>query len=84
MKKRLPRKRFPADNRQQARTAGTGDHCPLNGWWLPADIQLEKLFIAEGSIMPPYEGSPVLWTMVGIDVPQMSQGGPPLVREHVL
>lgn len=83
MKKRLSRKRIPTDNGQHARTARTGEHCPLNGWWLPADMQLEKLFISEGSIMPPYEGRPVLWTVVGIDIPQMSQGEPPRVWEHV-
>lgn len=91
MKKRFPRKQFPGKNLQQARTAMTGEHCPLSGWWspdnfwwLPDNLEREKLFIAEGSIMPPYEGKPVLWTVAGIDVAEeMSEGWPPRVSEQV-
>lgn len=41
----------------------TGEHCPVNGWWVPVDGEGDACFITEGSIMPPVNGAPGLWTL---------------------
>jgi hypothetical protein len=64
MKKRIPHKQVHNKNSPKAREAKTGEHCPLNGWWVPAGREAGSHFISEGSIMPPNRGQSVTWTMV--------------------
>lgn len=50
----------------RAMTAGTGTHCPVSGRWSPdGELQDSQMFF-EGSVMPPFEGAPVVW-MLGPD-----------------
>lgn len=64
MKKRIPHKQVNSKNSSKTREAKTGEHCPLNGWWVPASREAESHFISEGSIMPPNKGQSVTWTLV--------------------
>jgi len=41
----------------------TGEHCPLSGWWMPSGSDDGVRFIAEGDLMPSYEGRPAVWAM---------------------
>lgn len=64
MKKRIPHKQVNSKNSSKTREAKTGEHCPLNGWWVPASREAESHFISEGSIMPTNKGQSVTWTLV--------------------
>lgn len=44
--------------------AGTGEHCPANGWWAPLNLRSAAHFLTEGSIMPRCGGAAVIWTLV--------------------
>jgi hypothetical protein len=47
----------------RAMTAGTGTHCPISGRWSPdGELQDSQVFF-EGSLMPPFEGEPVVWVL---------------------
>lgn len=45
-------------------TARTGHHAPTSGWWRPEDSPHPFRYLQEGEVMPPIEGSQVLWTLV--------------------
>lgn len=64
MKKRLPPRQFHGKSSRTVRDVRTGEHCPVNGWWVPASRKAEAHFVAEGSIMPPHQGKSMAWTMV--------------------
>ena len=38
----------------------TGEHCPTTGWWVAPGSGRSR-FIAEGDLMPPFDGCPVTW-----------------------
>ena len=38
----------------------TGEHCPTTGWWVVQGSGRPR-FIAEGDVMPPFDGRPVTW-----------------------
>lgn len=38
----------------------TGEHCTETGWWTPLE-RGDPRFVTEGSLMPSFEGQPVLW-----------------------
>ncbi|GAA1769973.1 hypothetical protein GCM10009712_17400 [Pseudarthrobacter sulfonivorans] len=45
-------------------TAGTGTHCPASGRWSPnGELRHSQVFF-EGSVMPTFDGAPVLWALV--------------------
>lgn len=45
-------------------TAGTGTHCPAGGQWSPnGELQDSQVFF-EGSLMPSFDGAPVVWVLV--------------------
>ena len=45
----------------RAMTAGTGTHCPVSGRWSPdGELQDSQVFF-EGSLVPSFEGTPVVW-----------------------
>jgi hypothetical protein len=44
-------------------TAGTGTHCPVSGRWNPAGDQQNGQVFFEGSLMPSYDGTPVVWVL---------------------
>jgi hypothetical protein len=68
MKKRIPRDHGrPGKDSRKTYVAKTGEHCPLNGWWVPTGQERGRHFIAEGSIMPAHMGSSVFWTLVARD-----------------
>jgi hypothetical protein len=67
MKKRIPHKQLPGKDSHTFHAANTGEHCPLNGWWVPATREGKMRFIAEGSIMPADEGKSVTWTLAASD-----------------
>jgi hypothetical protein len=73
MKKRIPPTHVRGKNSTQAHLAKTGEHCPVGGWWAPADRHEDQRIFAEGSIMPADKGRSVTWTLV-TNVP----GGPKL------
>jgi hypothetical protein len=44
-------------------TAGTGTHCPTSGHWSPnGELQDSQVFF-EGSVMPTFDGAPVVWVL---------------------
>jgi hypothetical protein len=64
MKRRRPSHQVPTGT--EAVAARTGEHCPESGWWFPrghhlAEAHSASVFVSEGSIMPPLDGSPTLW-----------------------
>lgn len=63
MKKRIPSRLLPGKNHRKGREARTGEHCPSDGWWAAAGREAEVQFVAEGSIMPPCNGDPVVWRL---------------------
>lgn len=63
MKKPIPRKQLPGKNARNARTAKTGEHCPLTGWWAAAGRDADLRLIAEGSIMPADGGKSITWKL---------------------
>jgi hypothetical protein len=38
----------------------TGEHCPTTGWWVVPGSARAR-FIAEGDLMPPFDGRPAAW-----------------------
>jgi hypothetical protein len=47
----------------RAVTARTGTHCPASGQWSPdGELQHGQLFF-EGSVMPPFDGTPAVWVL---------------------
>jgi hypothetical protein len=44
-------------------TAGTGTHCPVSGQWNPAGDRQNGQAFFEGSIMPSFDGAPVVWVL---------------------
>jgi hypothetical protein len=44
-------------------TAGTGTHCPASGQWNPDGDQQNGQTFFEGSLMPSFEGAPVVWVL---------------------
>lgn len=44
-------------------TAGTGTHCPFSGQWNPAGDPKNGQVFFEGSLMPSFDGSPVVWVL---------------------
>jgi hypothetical protein len=44
-------------------TADTGTHCPVSGRWSPDGAQQGSQEFFEGSVMPPFEGVPVVWVL---------------------
>lgn len=38
----------------------TGEHCTETGWWTPLEGGGPR-FVTQGSLMPSFEGQPVLW-----------------------
>ena len=42
----------------------TGEHCTETGWWTPLKLGGTR-FITEGSLMPAFDGQPVLWESIG-------------------
>jgi len=55
----------PAKRCRPARslTSATGTHCPASGRWSPnGELQESQVFF-EGSVMPPFEGAPVVWVL---------------------
>jgi hypothetical protein len=59
MKTRRPLRITP-----KAKTAKTGEHCPMTGWWVPVNRNGDKRFAPEGSIMPADQGESVIWALV--------------------
>ncbi|GAC1496772.1 MAG: hypothetical protein NVS2B15_19370 [Pseudarthrobacter sp.] len=65
MRKRVPNHRATANTFKIPKTAPrTGDHCPSNGWWAPADNPTDGQFISEGNLMPSEKGGSVSWTLL--------------------
>jgi hypothetical protein len=64
MKKHIPHKQLSRKNTPNPHVAKTGEHCPLNGWWAPASLEQDSLFIAQGSVMPADEAKSVTWRLV--------------------
>jgi hypothetical protein len=48
----------------RARTAGTGTHCPASGHWSPDGRLPQGQLFFEGSVMPPFDGAPVVWVLL--------------------
>ncbi|MCU1515458.1 MAG: hypothetical protein JWQ75_179 [Pseudarthrobacter sp.] len=44
-------------------TAGTGTHCPASGRWSPDGEQQHVQVFFEGSVMPTFDGAPVVWVL---------------------
>jgi hypothetical protein len=44
-------------------SAGTGTHCPVTGRWHPAGDQQNGQVFFEGSLMPSFDGTPVVWVL---------------------
>lgn len=42
--------------------APTGTHCPESGDWSPLSAPDESRLIFEGSLMPPWNNAPTLWS----------------------
>lgn len=64
MKSRLPRKQFPSKIASTARTAKSGERCPVMGLWVTAGRKRDGHFLLEGSIMRADGGQSVTWTLV--------------------
>ncbi|MGO4235882.1 hypothetical protein [Pseudarthrobacter sp. YAF2] len=64
MKKRLLHTQPAGKNAFQTRTAKTGEHCPMTGFWAPADLNGNRLVISEGEIMPSNQGESATWILV--------------------
>lgn len=64
MKKHHPHHHVQGNNTHRARQARTGEHCPLDGWWAPADREADHRYIGRGSVLPAYDGETVTWTLV--------------------
>lgn len=47
----------------RALTAGTGTHCPASGQWNPGGDQENGQVFFEGSLMPSFDGAPVVWVL---------------------
>ncbi len=47
----------------RAMTAGTGTHCPASGRWSPDGEPQHGQVFFEGSVMPPFDGAPVVWVL---------------------
>lgn len=47
----------------RAMTAGTGTHCPVSGRWNPNGDQQNGQLFFEGSLMPTFDGAPVVWVL---------------------
>lgn len=45
-------------------TARTGEHCPESGEWHVVGHPTTSAPIAEGNVMPPYDGKAVTWKLV--------------------
>ena len=50
--------------RRSAIMASTGEHAPVSGWWRPNEQPMPFRYLQEGNIMPPVEGSGILWVLV--------------------
>lgn len=61
MKKRSQFQPATALEDGQAHWPRTGEHCPANGWWVPANNDGDVYFITQGSIMPASGGAPIWW-----------------------
>jgi hypothetical protein len=44
-------------------TASTGKHCPISGRWNPNGDQQNGQLFFEGSLMPSFDGVPVVWVL---------------------
>ena len=62
MKKRIPHVHLPG-KAPKSRTAKTGEHCPLTGWWT-ATPDGDKRLITEGSVMPTEKETSLTWTLI--------------------
>lgn len=49
-------------------TSITGHHAPSTGWWRPQD-DLPVRYLQRGDIMPAFEGSQTVWTLIRPDMP---------------
>lgn len=67
MKKRLPQRKFSGQDAPMAFSARTGEHCPVNGWWVSTSGEGASRFIAEGSLMPAELGKSAIWTLAASD-----------------
>ena len=47
----------------RAMTAGTGTHCPASGRWSPIGKVQDGQVFFEGSLMPSFDGAPVVWVL---------------------
>lgn len=47
----------------RALRAGTGTHCPASGRWSPNGEQQHGQVFFEGSVMPTFDGAPVVWVL---------------------
>lgn len=74
MKKYILNKSVLGKTSKRVQLARTGEHCPTNGWWMPAGVDGVRLFIAEGSIMPMDKGNTVSWTLVATSLVDFNQG----------
>lgn len=63
MKKRIQQRRIPGKYSTKAVVVKTGEHCPMNGWWVPNTVDGVMRSIFEGSIMPAEQGKSVTWTL---------------------
>lgn len=45
-------------------TAGTGTHCPASGRWSPNGQFQDSQVFFEGSVMPTFDGAPVVWVLL--------------------
>jgi hypothetical protein len=72
MKKITSQQFRKAAERKVRLKAGTGSHCPVNGFWRSEDGQAgEPVFVFEGSMMPPGKRGATMWYL------DDSQVGPP-------
>ncbi|GHG61120.1 hypothetical protein GCM10012320_35960 [Sinomonas cellulolyticus] len=51
-----------AGGRSEQRLRQTGEHCPTSGWWTTPGAERPR-FIAEGDLMPTFNGLPVPWAI---------------------
>ena len=47
----------------RAMKAGTGTHCPVSGPWSPDGNPQDSQVFFEGSVLPSFEGAPVVWVL---------------------
>lgn len=63
MKKRIASEQLRTKVSRTGHFGRTGEHCPVDGWWVPDGTEPEGRFIVQGSIMPPQDGEAVTWQL---------------------